>query len=180
MSADKLIELAAGSNRSVLIWHDDPVERQSIAAAIHERSGRSAGPFVCLLCSSATTSSSSDRIEEELLGYEQGALLGRPEARPGVLEMANGGTVFIDDIARLSLATQWSVLLALESGSTTRLGGILETKVDVRFICGTGVDLRPLVKARQFRMDLFSTLSLLAICVPPTRDLSLEEWPEPR
>jgi DNA-binding NtrC family response regulator len=162
---EKLIDHAAGSNGCVLIRDDDSLERRAIAVAIHERSARRAGPFLRVPSDPPDEPSEPERFDARFVGYERRAFTGAPEARPGLFEVANGGTVFIDDVARLDLVSQWLLFHALESGTTVRLGGTVANTSDVRIIYGTGDDLRPLVKAQQFRMDLFTKLSPFAICV---------------
>lgn len=166
---DRVLDRAAESSRSILIWADDPLERQTIATAIHERSLRRRKPFICIPCDS------TERFEAKVFGHQAGALTVSPEARPGVLEIADGGTVFFDDVALLDVLSQWRLFSASESGSILRLGATTPLQVDVRYVFGTGADLRPLVMDGHFREDLFRKLSLFAICVPPTRDLLLPE-----
>ena len=166
---DRALDRAAHSSQSILIWADEPLERRTIAASIHERSLRRAKPFLCVPCDS------TERFEAKVFGHEADALTGCPEARPGVLEMADGGTVFADDVELLDLVGQWRLSSASESGVIFRLGATTPLKVDVRYVFGTGTDLRPLVMDGHFREDLFRMVSLLAICVPPTRDLFLPQ-----
>lgn len=166
---DRVLDRAAESSRSILIWADEPLERRTIAATIHERSLRHARPFTCVPCDT------SERFEEKVLGNEARALRDSPEARPGILERSDGGTVFVDDVALLGLLGQWQLFAASESGSIFRVGASTPVKVDVRYLFGTGADLRPLVMDGHFREDFFRKLSLFAICVPPTRDLFLPE-----
>jgi DNA-binding NtrC family response regulator len=170
-----LIDRAAESSRSLLIWNEDAAERKTVAAAIHERSFRNASAFVRVSCDPTDAPSGQAGVEVELFGHERGAFAGAPAARPGILEVAKGGTVLIDDVAMLDLAMQWIVFHASESGSIVRIGSTSEIKIDVRFIFGTGSDLRLLVKVGRFREDFFRTISLFAICLPPTGNLSLAE-----
>jgi DNA-binding NtrC family response regulator len=159
---DRQIDLAASSDRRVLIWHEDALKRKALAVAIHERSSRKAKPFVCAPCDSADAPNAEDRFHAAFMGHERRALAATPEPRPGLFESADDGTVFIDDIAQLSATSQWLVFSALETGSTYRLGGTVPNRADVRFLCGTSSDLRVLVKAGVFREDLFRKLSLFA------------------
>ena len=158
---DRQIDLAASSDRWVLIWHEEPLKRNALAVAIHERSSRRAKPFVCAPCDSAEAPNAEDRFHSAFVGHERRALAGAPEARPGLFETADGGTVFIDDIAKLSAMSQWLVFSAMKTGATYRIGGTIPNRSDVRLICGTSADLRVLVKAGDFRVDLFRKLSLL-------------------
>ena len=168
---ERAIDRAADSDRSVLIWDDDPVERRTIAATIHERSARRTKPFLSVPCDSP------EHFEGRVLGHERAPLAGAPDPRPGILEMAHGGTVFVDDVAMLGLLDQWILYSASERGLIYRLGAATPVKVDVRYVFATGADLGPLVTAGKFRKDLFGELCRSAICVRPTRDFALPEPP---
>jgi two-component system response regulator AtoC len=109
-------------------------------------------------------------VESELFGYEKGAFTGAAASKPGLLEIASGGTVFLDEVGDLSAAAQAKVLRALEVGRLTRLGDVRERDIDIRLVCATNRDLEAEVDAGRFRRDLYFRLSAGTVVLPPLRD----------
>lgn len=140
--------------------------KELVARAIHFRSQRAKGPFVVIDCGSISKS----LIESELFGHEKGAFTGATQARRGAFEMANGGTIFIDEIGELGLEMQPKLLRVLEQREVRRVGGNEVSKVDVRVIAATNRDLVSEVQRDRFREDLFYRISVVRIHLPPLRE----------
>ena len=140
--------------------------KELVARAIHSRSHRAKGPFVVIDCGSISKS----LIESELFGHEKGAFTGATQARRGAFEMANGGTIFIDEIGELGLEMQPKLLRVLEQREVRRLGGNEVSKVDVRVIAATNRDLVSEAQRSRFREDLFYRISVVRIHLPPLRE----------
>jgi transcriptional regulator with GAF, ATPase, and Fis domain len=113
-------------------------------------------------------------LESELFGYERGAFTGAVQAKPGLLELADGGTLLLDEIAELALPMQAKLLRVLESREVTRVGGLKSRSVDVRFICATNRDLVSLVRSGAFRQDLYFRLNGISLVIPPLRQRRTE------
>ena len=166
--------LAAEGPLSVLLQGESGIGKELFAQAIHNASRRSVGPFVIVDCASIPR----DLVESELFGYAEGAFTGaRKGGRLGKFELANGGTIFLDEIGELPLEIQAKFLRALQSRSFTRIGGTHEIPVDIRVIAATNRNLEFEVKNKNFREDLFYRLSVLTIEVPPLRDRAEEDVP---
>ncbi len=140
--------------------------KELVARAIHFRSQRAKGPFVVIDCGSISKS----LIESELFGHEKGAFTGATQARRGAFEMANGGTIFIDEIGELGLEMQPKLLRVLEQREVRKVGGNAVSKVDVRVIAATNRDLVSEVQRDRFREDLFYRISVVRIHLPPLRE----------
>ena len=140
--------------------------KELVARAIHSRSHRAKGVFVVIDCGSISKS----LIESELFGHEKGAFTGATQARRGAFEMANGGTIFIDEIGELGLEMQPKLLRVLEQREVRRVGGNEVFKVDVRVIAATNRDLVSEVQRSRFREDLFYRISVVRINLPPLRE----------
>jgi transcriptional regulator with GAF, ATPase, and Fis domain len=160
-----LIDIVAPTPLPVLVLGETGVGKEVFAEAIHATSQRSTKPLLKLNCAALPDSV----LEGELFGYEKGAFTGATQSRAGLFEAANGGTVFLDEVGDLPLATQAKLLRVLENGEVLRLGSREATKVDVRFISATNHDLRYLVATGAFRADLFFRLNGMSITVPPLR-----------
>ena len=158
-------ERLAQSPLPLVIEGETGTGKEVLAEALHERGPRSAGPFVVFDC----TSVPPNLMEAALFGHERGAFTGATEARPGVFEEANGGTLLVDEIGDLDVALQAKLLRALERSEVRRIGGRAWLKVDVRIIAATRRDLDKLVQEGRFRDDLFFRLGVTRVELPPLR-----------
>lgn len=161
-----LLPTIAPSPLSVLILGETGVGKEVYADAIHRASPRAGKSFLKLNCAALPESI----LEGELFGYEKGAFSGAVQARPGLFESAHGGTVFLDEVGELTLATQAKLLRVLESGEVLRLGSRVPIQVDVRFVAATNRDLEADVAAGSFRRDLFYRLEGVRVFIPPLRE----------
>jgi transcriptional regulator with GAF, ATPase, and Fis domain len=137
-----------------------------IARAIHKRSTRSAKPFVAVNCSAL----SENLLESELFGHERGAFTGAVKDRAGRFELADNGTIFLDEIGEVTEAFQLKLLRVLQEGEFERVGATKTTKVDVRVVAATNKNLRQLVREKKFREDLYYRLNVLSIELPPLKE----------
>jgi two-component system nitrogen regulation response regulator NtrX len=160
------VELAAPTNGRVLILGENGTGKELVARMIHQTSRRKAGPFVEVNCAAIP----EDLIESELFGHVRGAFTGSVADKPGRFEQANGGTIFLDEIADMSLKTQAKVLRVLQEQVMERVGGTQRIKVDVRVLAATNKDLPSEIRAGHFREDLYFRLNVIPIFVPPLRD----------
>jgi DNA-binding NtrC family response regulator len=158
--------LAARSPLNVLVLGETGVGKEMLAKAIHVHSRRAAGPFLGFNCAALTDSLQ----ESELFGYEKGAFTGAQQARAGLFEAANGGTVFLDEVGELAAGTQAKLLRVLEQRTVMRLGSTRERPVDVRFVAATNRDLETESTAGHFRLDLFFRLNGISLLIPPLRE----------
>jgi transcriptional regulator with PAS, ATPase and Fis domain len=165
-----LIGIVARSTMSVLVVGETGVGKEILAASVHQRSPRAAMPLVRINCAALPES----LLESELFGYARGAFTGATQGKQGLLEAADGGTFFLDEIGEMPLSTQAKLLRVLESGEVTRLGSVKPTPIDVRFVAATNADLAALVAAGTFRRDLYYRLNGITIPVPPLRARSAE------
>ena len=165
-SLSKFVEAVAPTDTSVLLTGESGTGKELVATAIHNGSRRSGNPFVPIDLSACPET----LIESELFGYEKGSFTGAVASRLGKIEMANGGTVFLDEIGNLPVHIQAKLLRVLESRKTERLGGRKLIPVDVRIIAATNVDLKEAIKAGKFRDDLFHRLNEFPIHIPPLRE----------
>src|SRR6266850_8351620 len=159
------IATAAPSSGRVLIHGENGSGKELVARAIHVHSARSERAFVEVNCAAIP----EELIESELFGHERGAFTGAHARRRGRFELADGGTIFLDEIGDMSLKTQAKVLRALEEQSFERVGGKDTIKVDVRVIAASNRDLQSLIRHGRFRDDLYYRLSVIPIEVPPLR-----------
>jgi len=150
----------------VLLLGESGTGKEVLARALYRRSGRAGGPFVAVNCAAITTS----LLESELFGHERGAFTGAVARKPGRFELADGGTLLLDEVAELSPEAQAGLLRVLEERKLMRLGGNRLVAVDVRVIAATHVDLKEAVAAGRFRDDLYYRLAVLVASIPPLRE----------
>ncbi len=160
------IDLAAKSNSRVLILGESGAGKELIAHILHEKSTRSEKPFVEMNCAAIP----QELIESELFGHEKGSFTGAFERKKGKFELANEGTLFLDEVGDMSLTTQSKVLRVIETQIFQRVGGSKNISVDVRIISATNKDLTEAVSQGNFREDLFYRLNVIPIIVPPLRE----------
>jgi transcriptional regulator with GAF, ATPase, and Fis domain len=160
-----LLDVIAPSPIAVLILGETGVGKEVFAETLHKRSARAGKPFVQLNCASFPET----MLEGELFGYESGAFTGARGAKPGLFEMADGGTVLIDEVGEIPLGTQAKLLRVLESGEVMRLGSVKPRHVDVRLVSATNRNLRALIIEKRFRSDLFFRLKGMTLKIPPLR-----------
>src|SRR5271167_2761036 len=154
----------------VFISGESGVGKEVIARMIHLRSNRRAQPFVKVNCAALP----GELLESELFGYEQGAFTGAVRAKPGKFEMANKGTIFLDEIAEMSPHLQAKLLHVLQDHQYSRLGARHMIEVNVRVLAATNVDVQDAMKTGKFREDLYYRLNVLSIIVPPLRERTAE------
>jgi two-component system nitrogen regulation response regulator NtrX len=156
----------AGSDARVLLLGESGTGKELLAAHIHRESPFAGGPFIKVNCAAIP----KDLIESELFGHEKGAFTGATGTRRGKFELADGGTVFLDEVGDLEEASQAKLLRVLQEGEFHRVGGEETIRVNVRVISATNKNLTDLVVQNQFREDLFYRLSVVPIRVPPLRE----------
>lgn len=162
----QMISKAAPARASVLITGESGVGKELVAHAVHEQSERAKGPFVVVHCAAL----SETLIESELFGYEKGAFTGAENIHKGRFELADGGTIFLDEIGEVNLATQVKLLRVLQEHKFERVGGEKSIEVDVRVVAATNRNLEDEVKAGRFREDLFYRLNVVRIEMPALRE----------
>lgn len=160
-----MIDKVAGTNSTVLIEGESGVGKELVAKAIHQNSPRKDGPFVVIDCGSLQ----ENLLESELFGHEKGAYTGAYSLKHGLFEVADKGTIFMDEIGETSPAIQVKILRVLETGTFRRLGGTNNISVDVRIITATNRDLKKRIEENRFREDLFYRLNVFNITIPPLR-----------
>lgn len=162
----QMISKAAPARASVLITGESGVGKELVAHAVHEQSERAKGPFVVVHCAAL----SETLIESELFGYEKGAFTGAENIHKGRFELADSGTIFLDEIGEVNLATQVKLLRVLQEHKFERVGGEKSIEVDVRVVAATNRNLEDEVKAGRFREDLFYRLNVVRIEMPALRE----------
>ncbi len=162
----KIIDKVAASNATVLIQGETGTGKERVAEAIHRNSPRHDAAFVRMNCASLP----DNLLESELFGHEKGAFTGADQMRIGRFEMANDGTLFLDEVGNMSANTQAKVLRAIQNQEFERLGGSRTIKVDVRIIAATNINLETAIKEGKFREDLFYRLNVVTIGVPSLRE----------
>jgi DNA-binding NtrC family response regulator len=160
------VERVAPTNSTVFLGGESGVGKDLIARALHEHSRRAAGPFVKINC----TAIPENLLESELFGYEKGAFTGASTSKPGKFELADKGTIFLDEIGDVPLAIQVKLLRVLQEREFERLGGTRTLKVDVRVVAATNQDLRAALEEGTFREDLYYRLNVVPINIPPLRE----------
>jgi transcriptional regulator with GAF, ATPase, and Fis domain len=160
------LRVISGSESTVLITGESGTGKEVVATLIHQASRRKYRPFVAVSCALF----SETLIESELFGHERGAFTGAVKDRPGRFEMAEGGTIFLDDIDDVPLDMQVKLLRVLQNRTVERLGGTRTVPVNVRVLAGTKRDLKQMVADGKFREDLYYRLNVLPLTLPPLRD----------
>ena len=164
-SVMEFIARVAKSDATVLIRGESGTGKELVARAIHRNSARKDRPFVALNCAAITET----LLESELFGHERGAFTGATAMKMGRMEVANTGTLFLDEVGEMPLALQVKVLRALQTRSFERVGSTRTIKVDVRFVAATNRELEQAMKNGSFRQDLFYRLNVVSINMPPLR-----------
>lgn len=161
-----LVDMVADSDVTVLLMGESGTGKELVARAIHHKSHRADGPFVTLNCGALP----ENLFESELFGYEKGAFTGATMNKMGRFELADGGTLLLDEVGELSLKSQVDFLRVLETKEFRRLGGTKIVKVDTRIIAATNRNLEEAVKREDFREDLYYRLNVVPIRLPPLRE----------
>lgn len=162
----KLVGQVSDSDATILVEGESGTGKELIARAIHKNSARRDGPFVTVNCAAIP----KDLLESELFGHEKGAFTGALTARRGKFELADGGTIFLDEIGEMDPALQTKILRVFEERRFERLGGEVPITTNVRIVAATNRDLRALVSRGIFREDLFYRLNVVPITLPPLRE----------
>jgi len=162
----RLAECVAAGNISVLVLGETGAGKEVLAETIHRLSPRRDAPFLRLNCAAL----SETLLESELFGHERGAFTGATHGKPGLLETANGGTVFLDEVGELAMSTQVKLLRVLEEHEVLPVGGLKTRPIDVRFVAATNRDLEAEVERRTFRQDLYFRLCAATLVIPPLRE----------
>ena len=160
------VETAAPTNGRVLIYGENGTGKELVARTVHQSSRRRSGPFIEVNCAAIP----EELIESELFGHQKGSFTGAVVDKPGRFEQANAGTIFLDEIADMSLKTQAKVLRVLQEQVMERVGGTQRIRVDVRVLAATNKDLPAEIRGGRFREDLYFRLNVIPIFVPPLRD----------
>ena len=161
-----VVEKAATSESTVMIFGESGTGKELIARALHQNSKRVSKPFIAVNCGAIP----HELLESELFGYEKGAFTGASHTRIGRLELANEGTVFLDEIGDMPAMLQVKLLRVLAEQEIDRLGGSKPVKVNIRFITATHRNLEDEIKEGRFREDLYYRLNIIPIVIPPLRD----------
>jgi len=162
----RLIQKVAPSDSTVLLLGESGTGKELFARAIHSLSNRNQGPYVAINCAAIPR----ELLENELFGSERGAYTGSVARKMGKFEIAEGGTIFLDEVGDLDIALQAKLLRVLQDKTFERLGGTKTISVDVRLIAASNADLKKAIEKSQFREDLFYRLSVFPITIPPLRE----------
>lgn len=161
----KLVEQAAPSEATVLIWGESGTGKELMARTIHDLSPRASAPFVALNCAAIP----DGLLESEIFGHERGAFTGAVERRHGCFELAHKGTVLLDEVAEMAPALQVKLLRLLQERTVRRLGGTREQAIDVRIVAATNIDPKAAAHDGRLREDLYYRINVMAIAMPPLR-----------
>jgi transcriptional regulator with PAS, ATPase and Fis domain len=159
-------KVAASPVATVLVLGESGTGKNLVARAIHRQSPRSENPFVTIEC----TTIPENLLESELFGHEKGAFTDASATKKGLFELANGGTIFVDEIGDMPLNMQPKLLRAIEEKRFKRVGGVVDFRVDVRVVAATNMDLEQAIEERAFRRDLYYRLNVVPVTLPPLRD----------
>jgi DNA-binding NtrC family response regulator len=162
----QIIDAVAPSSASVLILGESGTGKELVARAVHSKSDRAKGPFFALNCAALP----KDILENELFGHEKGAFTGSINEKPGAFEMADGGTIFLDEVAEMPTDIQVKLLRAIESRAVRRLGGKKEIAVDIRIVAATNMDLQKALEEGELREDLYYRLAVVELFLPALRE----------
>jgi DNA-binding NtrC family response regulator len=173
MKLDGLARSVAAGTISVLLMGETGSGKEIFAETIHRHSTRGDKPFVSLNCAALTET----LLESELFGHERGAFTGAAQTKAGLLESADGGTVFLDEVGEMSLGLQAKLLRVLETRKVTRVGGLKAKSIDLRFVAATNRDLEMEVARGTFRRDLFYRINGVILSIPPLRERPSEIEP---
>jgi two-component system, NtrC family, response regulator AtoC len=160
------VERAAGLNVPILLLGESGTGKEVLARFIHSRSPWTNGPFIKVNCPAIP----GTLLESELFGYAKGSFTGATNDKPGRMELASGGSLFLDEIAELDPSLQVKLLHVLQDGHFTRLGEHIEKRMDARVICATNRDLAREIEKSSFRSDLFYRINVISITLPPLRE----------
>jgi len=166
LSVLEMLKTVAKSKASVFIQGESGTGKELIARFIHRHSNRSGAPFVAVNCAAVP----HNLLESEMFGYEKGAFTGAAQRRIGKFEMANGGTLLLDEVSEMDMQLQAKLLRALQESEIDRLGGREPVHVDVRIIATTNSDLKELIAEKKFREDLYYRLNVIPVKVPSLRE----------
>jgi transcriptional regulator with GAF, ATPase, and Fis domain len=162
----EFIRKIAGSDAPVLVLGESGTGKELVARAIHRQSTRAQKPFVAVNCGALA----ENLLESELFGHEKGAFTGAVKDKPGRFELADAGTIFLDEIGEISEGFQLKLLRVLQEGELERVGGTQTIKVDVRVVAATSKDLKEEARRKKFREDLYYRLNVLSVALPPLRE----------
>jgi Nif-specific regulatory protein len=162
----QFIGKVAPTNSTVLIRGESGTGKEQVARAIHVNSPRAGKPFVALNCAALTET----LLESELFGHERGAFTGAVAQKKGKLEVADGGTVFLDEVAEMAAPLQSKLLRVLQEREFERVGGTRPIKIDIRLVAATNKDLEEAIRTASFRQDLFYRLNVVSLSMPPLRE----------
>ncbi len=162
----RLIERAGPTDKAILIQGESGTGKELVARALHEHSPRADKPLVVINCAALPET----LLESELFGHEKGAFTGAVSAKPGLFEVADGGTLFIDEIGEMPGSLQAKLLRVLEDGSMRRIGSVKQRRVNVRLLAATNRNMANEVKAGRFREDLYYRINVMSLNLPPLRE----------
>lgn len=162
----RLIDRAGPTDKAILIQGESGTGKELVARALHRQSSRAEKPLVVINCAALPES----LLESELFGHEKGAFTGASAAKPGLFEVADGGTLFIDEIGELAGSLQAKLLRVLEDGSMRRIGSVKERRVDVRLLAASNRNMVKEVASGRFREDLFYRINVMSLQLPPLRE----------
>jgi two-component system response regulator AtoC len=164
-AVNEMVERVAATDATILVWGESGVGKERVARLVHERSSRAHGPLVKVNCAALPL----ELLESELFGYERGAFTGAHRQKPGKFELADKGTILLDEIGEIPLPLQAKLLQVLQDGEFSRLGSRQDIRVDARVVALTNRDLVKLMERGQFREDLYYRINVVNIHVPPLR-----------